>query len=208
TVHDLDRRDGHPARRNRPTAAHQGPLEQAPPQAAGEPDDPTNIVQRLLSHAGFQHAGARGPVRIPRTPRGVRRPLASPDAATTPRHTAPAAQPSPRRSSPTGIPPEPSRRMSPPEFTLLPDGLPAIPRRHRSVGPEPLALPLKLLRRQELPQAVGQRVALANAIVPDRPHVEPPQLEDQEHLRGPPSDASHDREAGDDLLVDEPAEAI
>src|SRR5256885_6079139 len=86
--------------------------------------------------------------------------------------------------------------MSLPELTLLPDGLPAIPRRHRSVGPEPLALPLELLRRQELPQPVGQRVAFANAIVPDRPHVEPPQLEDKEHLGGPPSDASHDREAG------------
>src|SRR5438034_11082632 len=57
--------------------------------------------------------------------------------------------------------------MSLPELTLLPDGLPAIPRRHRSVGPEPLALALEPLRRQELPQAVGQRVAFANAIVPD-----------------------------------------
>src|SRR5437016_13866022 len=98
--------------------------------------------------------------------------------------------------------------MSLPEFTLLPDGLPAIPRRHRSVGPEPLTLPLELLRRQELPQAVGQRVAFANAIVPDRPHVEPPQLEDQEHLGGPPSDTTDDRPAGDELLVGEPAEAM
>src|SRR5438445_10623988 len=49
--------------------------------------------------------------------------------------------------------------MSPPEFTLLPDGLPAIPRRHRSVGPEPLTLPLELLRRQELPQADLRRTA-------------------------------------------------
>src|SRR2546427_10297509 len=97
--------------------------------------------------------------------------------------------------------------MSLPELTLLPDGLPAIPRRHRSVGPEPLALPLELLRRQELPQPVGQRVAFANAIVPDRPHVEPPQLEDKEHLGGPPSDASHDREAGDGRPGGGPAEA-
>src|SRR5207245_7193955 len=80
-----------------------------------------------------------------------------------PQRTAPAAQPSPRRSSPTGIPPGPSRQMSLPEFTLLPDGLPAIPRRHRSIGPEPLALPLELLRRQELPQDVRQRVAFSNA---------------------------------------------
>src|SRR5438034_10852480 len=104
--------------------------------------------------------------------------------------------------------PAPSRRMSLPEFTLLPDGLPAIPRRHRSVGPEPLTLPLELLRRQELPQAVGQRVAFANAIVPDRPHVEPPQLEGQEPPGGPPSDTTDDRQAGDELLVGEPAEAM
>ena len=43
--------------------------------------------------------------------------------------------------------------------------------------------------------------AFANAIVPDRPHVEPPQLEDQEHLGGPPSDTTDDRQAGDELLV-------
>src|SRR3989442_10644788 len=106
----------------------------------------------------------------------------------------------------TRLPAKATTRRSLPESTLLPDGLPAIPRRHRSVGPEPLALPLEPLRRQELPQAVGQRVAFANAIVPDRPHVEPPQLEDKEHLGGPPSDASHDREAGDELLARAPAE--
>src|SRR6266705_291102 len=155
-----------------------------------------------------RHAGARAPGRISRTPRGVRLPPASPDAATTPRHTVPDTEPSPRRSSPTGIPPGPSRRMSLPEFTLLPNGLPAIPRGHRSVGPEPLALSLELLRRRELPQVVGQRVAFANAVVPDRPHVEPTQLEDQEHLSGPPSDAAHNREARDDVLVSEPADAI
>src|SRR5216117_3615641 len=97
--------------------------------------------------------------------------------------------------------------MSPPEFTLLANGLPAIPRGHRSVGPEPLALSLELLRRRELPQVVGQRVAFANAVVPDRPHVEPAQLEDQEHLSGPLSDAAHNREARNDVLVGEPADA-
>src|SRR5256884_7046175 len=101
----------------------------------------------------------------------------------------------------------PATRLPARDFTLLRDGLPAIPRRQRSVGPEPLALPLKLLRRQELPQAVGLRVTFANAIVPDRPHVEPPQLEDKEHLGGPPSDASHDREAGEDPPLGGPAQA-
>src|SRR5438477_5945033 len=109
---------------------------------------------------------------------------------------------------PDGIPPGPSRRMSLPEFTLLPDGLPAIPRRHCSVGPEPLAHHVELLRCRQLPQAVRQPVAFANAIVPHRPHVEPPQLEDQEHLGGPPSDTTDDRQAGDELLVGEPAEAM
>src|SRR5256886_8721845 len=104
--------------------------------------------------------------------------------------------------------PAPSRRMSLPGFTLLPDGLPAIPRRHRSVGPEPLAHHVELLRCRQLPQAVRQRVAFANAVLPHRPHVEPPQLEDQEHLGGPPSDTTDDRQAGDELLVGEPAEAM
>src|SRR2546430_11081318 len=91
--------------------------------------------------------------------------------------------------------PAPSRRMSLPEFTLLPDGLPAIPRRHRSVGPEPLAHHVELLRCRQLPQAVRQRVAFANAVVPHRPHVEPPQLEDHEHLGGAPTAATHNLEA-------------
>src|SRR5437899_11909923 len=108
----------------------------------------------------------------------------------------------------TRLPAKATTRRSLPEFTLLPSGLPAIPRGHRSVGPEPLALSLEPLRRREFPQAVGQRVAFANAVVPDRPHVEPTQLEDQEHLSGPPSDAAHNREARDDVLVGEPADAI
>src|SRR5881394_1767242 len=102
----------------------------------------------------------------------------------------------------------PPDEMSLPEFTLLSDGLPAKPRRHRSVRPEPLAHHVELLRCRQLPQAVRQRVAFTNAIVPDRPHVEPPQLEDQEHLGGPPSDTTDDRQAGDELLVGEPAEAM
>src|SRR5256885_16573272 len=98
--------------------------------------------------------------------------------------------------------------MSLPEFAVRSGGLPALPGRPRWVGPEPLALSLELLRRRELPQVVGQRVAFANAVVPDRPHVEPAQLEDQEHLSGPLSDAAHNREARNDVLVGEPADAI
>src|ERR1043166_3367581 len=105
------------------------------------------------------------------------------------------------------------RRRSPPGmwlpgFNTTPGGCTASPRRHRPVGPKPLAFSRELLRRQQLPQAVGERVAFPNAIVPDRPHVEPPQLEHQEHFGGPPSDAAHDRESGDDLLIGETADAM
>src|SRR5262245_38870105 len=88
------------------------------------------------------------------------------------------------------------------------DGFPAIPCGYRSVGSEYFSFHIELLGRRELPQAVGQRVAGAHAIVSDRPHVEAAQLEDQEHLGGPPSDATDDREACDDLLVAEPADAV
>jgi len=91
---------------------------------------------------------------------------------------------------------------------LFADGSPAIPRGHRAVGPEAFARDLELLRRRQPRQSVGQRVAVAHAIVTDRPHVEPAQLENEEHLGGPASDAAHDRQARDDLLVGEPADAM
>src|SRR2546421_12866548 len=93
-----------------------------------------------------------------------------------------------------------------PRFPWFVAGLPAVPGGNRPVRPEALPLGLKLLRRQEVPQAVGQRVAFANPVVLDRPHVEPAQLEDQEHFGGPAPDAADDSEARDDVLVSEPTD--
>src|SRR3989442_14992172 len=93
-------------------------------------------------------------------------------------------------------------------FSLFADCSPAIPSGHRAVGPEPFAQGLQLLRRREPLQAVGQCVTFANAVVPNRPHVEPTQLKDQEHLRGPLSEATDARQRRDDVLVAEPANAM
>ena len=93
-------------------------------------------------------------------------------------------------------------------FSLFADCSPAIPRGHGAVGPEAFAQGLQLLRRREPLQAVGQSVTFANAVVPNRPHVEPTQLKDQEHLRGPLSDATDERQRRDDVLVPEPADAM
>src|SRR2546428_1284357 len=93
-------------------------------------------------------------------------------------------------------------------FSLSADCSQAIPSGHRAVGPDPFAQGLQLLRRREPLQAVGQCVPFANAVVPTRPHVEPTQLKDQEHLGGPLSDAADDRQRRDDVLVAEPADAM
>src|SRR3989441_11847319 len=93
-------------------------------------------------------------------------------------------------------------------FSLCAGCSPAIRSGQGAVGPEPLPRALQLLRRREPLQAVGQCVTFANAVVPNRPHVEPTQLKDQEHLRGPLSDATDDRQRRDDVLVAEPANAM
>src|SRR6266576_887657 len=93
-------------------------------------------------------------------------------------------------------------------LALFADCSPAIPGGHGAVGPEPFAQGLQLLRRREPLQAVGQCVTCANAVVPNRPDVEPTQLKDQEHLRGPLSDATDDRQRCDDVLVRELADAL
>ena len=79
-------------------------------------------------------------------------------------------------------------------------GPPAVPGRHRPVGPERLAERLELARGR-LGDLPGQPVAAADAEVADRPDVQPPQLEDQEHLRRPRPDAAHRRQPRDDLVV-------
>src|SRR5207245_725182 len=71
----------------------------------------------------------------------------------------------------------------------------------RPVGPELLAFCLQGARRDHLALAMRQRPALAHAVVVDRPHIEPPKLKHQEHLRRPPADPTDLDEAGDQLVV-------
>jgi len=58
-------------------------------------------------------------------------------------------------------------------------------------------------RRRHAAQAVGEAKAVAHAEVVDRQHVRTPELEDQQHLDGPASDAAHLRQALDDFAVAE-----
>src|SRR5439155_3521386 len=51
------------------------------------------------------------------------------------------------------------------------DGAPAVPGRHAPVRAEPLAEQLQLFRLRELGYVVGERVALADAVVVHGPHV-------------------------------------
>src|SRR5437667_2250827 len=101
-----------------------------------------------------------------------------------------------------------ARQRSLPFSPCFVDGLPAVPCRHRAIGPEPLALALELLRRQQIPQAIGQGVALAHPVVADRPDVEPAKLENQEHFGGPSPDTPDDRQPRDDFLIGEGADPI
>src|SRR5438067_1913132 len=85
------------------------------------------------------------------------------------------------------------------------DGPPAVPGRDRAVGAERVAQRLELLGRGRGVDTPGEGVPHADAEVVNRPDVEAAQLEEQEHLRGPAADAAHLDEAGDDLVVAEPA---
>ena len=94
------------------------------------------------------------------------------------------------------------------EIPLFVDGLPAIPSCHRPVRPEPFALNLKSLRCRQAAETVGQRIALPNPVVRDWPHVQPAQLENQEHLGGPRPDTTDHRQARGHLLIGKPADAV
>src|SRR5450759_788384 len=80
-------------------------------------------------------------------------------------------------------------------------GAPAVPRGDRSKRPERIPFGLEGAWRRQILQLVRERPALADSIVVHRPHVEPAQLKDQEHLGGPPADASHLDEVRDQLVV-------
>ncbi len=81
-------------------------------------------------------------------------------------------------------------------------GPPAVPRGDRPVRSQ------RFTQWFEFARAVGgadnpkdRAVALAHAEVVDRPHVEPSELEHQEHLGGPAADPAHRRELLHDLVV-------
>ena len=50
--------------------------------------------------------------------------------------------------------------------------------------------------------------AIANSEIVHRPDVGPPQLEEQEHLGGPPADSAHRHQARDDLVVAEVVQVV
>ena len=88
-------------------------------------------------------------------------------------------------------------------------------RRASSTRPRPTGRGGTARRAARAPSAVGGAgeveeapVALAHAEVVDRPHVEPAELEHQEHLRGPAPDAAHERELAHDLVVGEARDAV
>src|SRR6266508_5847211 len=80
-------------------------------------------------------------------------------------------------------------------------GPPAVPGGDRPVRTEFLALGHQGLRRDDLPLPVDKGPAFAHAVVVDRPHIESPELKDQEHLRGPGPDASHLHEPSLEIVV-------
>src|SRR2546423_3263060 len=80
------------------------------------------------------------------------------------------------------------------------DGPPAVPGDDRAVGAIRVAERFELARgrHRHLP---CEAVALADTEVACRPDIEPPQPEDEEHLRRPRSDPANGREAGDYLFI-------
>ena len=85
-----------------------------------------------------------------------------------------------------------------------PDGFPAVTRHDRTVGTEAVAERLQLLRSRRRVDAPHDAVPLAHPEIVDGPHIEAPELEHQEHLRRPATDAPHHHEAFDDLVVAPP----
>src|SRR5450759_3388991 len=78
---------------------------------------------------------------------------------------------------------------------------PAVPGRDRPERSKHITFGLEGAGRRQIFQLVRERPALADPVVVNRPHVEPAQLEDQEHLGGPPADASHLHQVRDKLVV-------
>src|SRR6266851_2442340 len=80
-------------------------------------------------------------------------------------------------------------------------GAPAIPCGNGSIRSKDFALSLKGARLGQVLELVRDSPAFAYRIVVHGPHVQPAQLEDEEHLGRPPADASHLHQAGDKIVV-------
>src|SRR5262252_8480570 len=79
-------------------------------------------------------------------------------------------------------------------------GSPAVPRYDAAVRPVRVAERIEFLRGRRR-DAPGEPVPLPHAQVSRGPDVQPPQLEQQEHLRRPRADTADGREPGDHLFV-------
>src|SRR6188474_2729218 len=79
------------------------------------------------------------------------------------------------------------------------DRLPAVQRSGAAERPVALAFGFQCARRDGCWQFVDEAVAVAHAEVVDRPDVGPAQLEEQEHLGRPATDAADGDQPGDDL---------
>ena len=84
----------------------------------------------------------------------------------------------------------------------------AIPRDDTAIGAEALPQRVELLGCRRLGQAEGSPEPDADPVVTGRPHVEAVQVEDQEHVRRPGTDASGLGEHGDDLVVRHAADGV
>src|SRR5579859_4853156 len=80
-------------------------------------------------------------------------------------------------------------------------GAPAVPGGYGTVGAIDLPEGVKGFGWGWGGEAVDGGETFANAEVVDGPHVGPPELEDQEHLRGPAADAAHLAQPLDNLGV-------
>src|SRR6266852_5602608 len=83
-------------------------------------------------------------------------------------------------------------------------GAPAVPSGHAAVRAVRLAERFEFTGGRRGIDAMDASVSFSDTEVVDGPDVEPPELEDQEHLGGPGADPFDERQLSDDLVVGEP----
>src|SRR2546430_4971192 len=83
-------------------------------------------------------------------------------------------------------------------------GAPEIPGGDGAIRAPLLADLLELFRRRQFSSAKRFRETFLDAVVRDRPDVEPTELKEQQHLDGPSSDPAHFCEPRDDFFVRHP----